>query len=353
MLAEHIGITRRSGYIFTFVSALTVLLAGPQPAALAQDAAGEELTAEIRQTVVDRVAELLTEYHLSPDTGKACAQHVKKRLADGAYEGITDPSQFAAMLTADLHSVDDDSHLRVEARPPRYFDDDVEADPEENRRRMYENHRRDNFGFRKIEIMDNNIGYLDLRMFVPTEVAGETAVAAMTMLSNCDAIIIDLRDNGGGSGTMIQLIASYFFAEPKHLSSIETRGEELVRQAWTQPYVPGRKMPETPLFILTSERTGSAAEAFTYGLKHHGRATVIGEITGGAGHTCHIERVADTFNVVIPQGRPTHPVTGTGWERVGVKPHIEVSEAQALTRARLEAMKAMRARTEEQSGRSS
>ena len=307
---------------------------------------GLELSSAIRQRVVDQTAALLIEHHLSPEVGKACAGHIRTRLAAGAYDGMTDPYQFANALTTDLRSLDDDGHLRVEAAPPDRFSTDGTTHPEEARQQVYERFRRDNFGFRKIEMLDNGVGYLDLRAFAPPEVAGETAVAAMAVLANSDAVIIDLRENGGGSGAMVQLIASYFFAEPKHLISIETRGQELIAQSWTQPYVPGRLMSQTPLFILTSRRTASAAEEFTYDMKHHGRATVIGETTAGGGHTAYITRVADTFNVVIPNGRPIHPVTGTGWERVGVKPNIEVPESQALTRARLEAMKAVRAQSQ-------
>lgn len=302
-----------------------------------------ELDAALRQRVVEEAASLLVEQHLTPATGEACARHIRARLADGAYDQFTDPAQFANTLTADLRSVDDDAHLRVEAAPPSRFGTDGTSPPVDSRRRLHERFRRENFGFRKIELLDDGVGYLDLRAFAPPEVAGDTATAALAVLANCDALIIDLRENSGGSGEMVQLIATYFFAEPTLLVSYETRGEALVRQSWTLPYVPGRRLPATPLFILTSARTASAAEEFTYDLKHHGRATVIGETTAGGGHTACITRVADLFNVVIPHGRPIHPVTGTGWERVGVKPDIETSAAQALTRARLEAMQAVRA----------
>lgn len=310
----------------------------------AQETQSTTLDAARRQDVVNRVADLLIEQHVSPDLGKACAAHIRTRLAEGAYDDISDPTQFAVLLTRDLHTVDDDGHLRVETGPPDAFLDHDRTDSEEVRRRMYARFRRDNFGFRKIEVLDDNVGYLDLRKFAPPEVGGDTAVAAMAFLANCDAIILDLRENGGGSSGMVQLIASYFFARPKHLNSGQTRGEDLIEQSWTQAYVPGKRMAETPLFILTSRRTGSAAEEFAYDLKHHTRATLIGETTGGSGHSAFIARVADMFNVVIPHGRPIHPVTGTGWERVGVKPDIDVAASQALTRARVEASKAARER---------
>lgn len=315
-----------------------------RPVARAQETESPSLDAISRKVVVGEIADLLITHHLTPDVGRACADHIRARLADGAYETITDPTQFAGQLTRDLHAVDDDGHLRVEVGPPHAFLEVDQIDSEETRQRVYALFRRDNFGFRKVEILDDNIGYLELRQFAPPEVGGDTAVAAMALLANCDALIIDLRANGGGTGAMVRLLASYFFDRPTHLISTETRGEPLVTQSWTQSYVPGKRLSATPLFILTSRRTGSAAEEFTYDLKHHGRATVIGERTCGSGHSAFLARVADTFNVVIPQGRPIHPVTGTGWERVGVQPDIDVAASQALTRARVEAMKVIRAR---------
>jgi hypothetical protein len=341
MVANLAVAPRGLGLAVAVALALSSLVEISPTTASAQETNLQDLSAERRQAAIERIADLLIERHLFPDVGEACAEHIRAQLADGAYDDITDPTQFAQALTADLRSVDNDWHLHVDAGPPHRSWDDEDADPEEARRRMHERFRRENFGFRRVEVLDDNVGYLDLRSFVPTEVGGDTAVAAMTLLANCDAVIIDLRENGGGSMSMIQLIASYFFAEPKHLISFETRGEELIKQSWTQAYVPGKRMSQTPLLILTSERTGSAAEEFTYDMKHHGRATIIGETTSGGGHTAYVARVADTFNVLIPNGRPIHPVTGTGWDRVGVEPDIEVPASSALTRARLEAMKAV------------
>lgn len=327
-----------------FLSALGLLTASSATIASAQERRGGRLDAKRRQMVVEKTADLLVEQHLFPEVGKKCAEHIRSRLASGAYDQISEPMQFARQLTMDLRSVNQDAHLRVEFGEAHRHTDEKGSDPEEERQRRYERFRGDNFGFVRIERIDGAIGYLDLRVFAPTDIAGDIAVAAMDVLSGCDAVIIDLRNNSGGSGDMVQLIASYFFAEPTHLVSYETRGEELVRQSWTYAYVPGKRMPDTPLYILTSERTASAAEEFTYDMKHHGRATIVGEVTAGGGHTAWIERVAGMFNVVIPHGRPIHPVTGGDWDGVGVKPDIDVPAAHALSRARLEALKAVEAR---------
>ena len=334
----------RGTHVTLIAWALSLLLGVSPSSASAQDPEVAGLDKARRQVVVEEIAEVLIEQHVFPDIGKACADHIRSRLAAGEYDEITDPGRLARVLTADLNSVERDAHLRVELGPPDPYQEREDPASDEVRRRKYESFRRSNFGFRRIELLDGITGYLDLRSFAPADVGGDVAVAAMTLLANSEAVIIDLRNNRGGSGEMVQLIASYFFAEPKHLISIETRGEDLVKQSWTFAYVPGKRMPNTPLYILTSGGTGSAAEEFAYDLKHHDRATIIGETTGGGGHTAYVARIADTFNLVVPHGRPIHPVTGTDWDGIGVKPDIEVPAKEALSRARLEALRAVQAR---------
>ena len=156
--------------------------------------------------------------------------------------------------------------------------------------------RRENFYFERVERLDGNVGYLDFRQFVDARLAGATAVAAMNFLSNCDAIIIDLRQNGGGEPSMIQLLTSYFFDEPKHINSFYVRYSDSIEQFWTQAYVPGKKMPDVPLYVLTSSYTFSGAEEFTYNLKNLKRATIIGETTGGGAHPVS-DRYFPTLNV--------------------------------------------------------
>lgn len=302
-----------------------------------------ELDADTRAEVIADVAECLEEQHVFPDVGQKLANHLRQQLAAGAYDEFDDPMRFSRAVTGELREINPDRHLGLYVEPPHRFsegDDGAAPDPVEARQRLDQRFRLDNYGFTRVEMIDGVIGYLDLDVFAPAEVGGDTAVAAMQLLANSNALIIDLRNNRGGSGTMIQLLCSYFFSEETLLCSFETRGVEEIRQARTLPHVPGPKLYDTPIFILTSNRTGSAAEEFTYDLKHLDRATIIGEVTGGAGHTVSISRIADTFNVHVPHGRPIHPVTGTGWDGVGVQPDIAIDEDDALLRARYEALRA-------------
>ena len=132
---------------------------------------------------------------------------------------------------------------------------------------------------------------------------------------------------------MIQLLSSYFFEEITHLNSFELRGQELIKQFWTLPHVPGKKVIDTPLYILTSGRTFSAAEEFTYNMKNLGRATIVGETTGGGAHPGGTHEIGGLLSVFIADGRAINPITGTNCEGTGIPPHVEVPQGDALKRA--------------------
>ena len=165
-------------------------------------------------------------------------------------------------------------------------------------------------------------------------------MAAMNFLSNSDAIIIDLRRNGGGEPSMIQLISSYFFEEPVHLNSFYIRDEDKMKQFWSHAHVEGPRMTDTPLYVLTSSNTFSAAEEFTYNMKNLERATIVGQTTGGGAHPVRFLRFDDLkVSMSLPFGRAINPITGTNWEGTGVVPDLEVPAEQALDRGHLEALR--------------
>ena len=197
--------------------------------------------------------------------------------------------------------------------------------------------------FRKLEWLPGNIGYLDLRRFEYPDISGPVLTAAMTFLENSDALIIDLRYNPGGRGELMQIMFSYFFEDHRvHFLTSEDRLRGLTKQWWTIPYVSGKRLPDAPIYILTSENTGSAAEEFAYALKHLDRAVVVGDTTAGAAHTTHRHMFPDLhIEMHIPDGTNISPVTGEDWEGVGVIPDIPVSPEQALDVAHAEALRVL------------
>jgi C-terminal processing protease CtpA/Prc len=301
------------------------------------------LDAKTRVEVVQKVGELLVKFYIFPDKAKDMQALLTKKLKGGEYDKVDDVNSFARTLTQDLQSVSQDRHIRVTYGPDmvkriRARNSQSEAEREKERKESIERERRANFGFQKLELFDGNIGYLDLRFFSGRREAGETAVAAMNFLANADAVIIDLRQNGGGSPAMIQLISTYFLNDSTHLNSFENRGEDTLQQFWSLPYVPGKTMFDTDLYILTSRRTFSAAEEFTYNLKNLKRATIVGETTGGGAHPGGTQIVNDEFMVWVPTGRAVNPITRTNWEGTGIEPYIAVKPENALDKARAVAL---------------
>jgi len=335
----------------TRIRALTILLAvtvsaAGRPAQVRAQQVPTTLSPAVQSAIVDSIATALIRTYIFLDTAEEMAELIRTRAAEGAYADCPAPLDFTRQLTADLQSISHDLHLRVSVRQP--VSQQAETLPIEERiRRRNEALRRENYRFEKVEILPGNIGYLKFNNFIDAELAGATAVAAMNFLANAEAIIIDLRENGGGAPSMIQLLSSYFFAEPVHLNSFYIRQTDEWEQYWSYAHVPGPRMVDTPLYILTSERTFSAAEEFTYNMKNLERATLVGETTRGGAHpvtgaTFAFEGFA--IGVSLPFGRAVNPITGTNWEGTGIVPHIAVAADDALDRALEEARRRLRER---------
>ncbi|HSH00360.1 MAG TPA: S41 family peptidase [candidate division Zixibacteria bacterium] len=309
------------------------------------------ITPAIQAEIIDSVSQALNEIYVFPEVAAQMEQLMRNNLKSGAYSQLAALDEFMVRLTEDMRSVSHDLHLGARPMPPRDAAAMVEEDEAAQSRRQarwIEELRRDNFGFRQLKVLPGNIGYLELRGFIPAEYGGPTAVAALNFLANCDALIVDLRENGGGSPSMIQLISSYFFEEPQHLNSFYIRREDTTQQFWTQAYVQGPRMAETPVFVLTSGQTFSAAEEFTYNLKNLKRATIIGQTTGGGAHPVedHWFRITDEVfvEVRVPFGRAINPISGTNWEGTGVEPDVVAPVEDALDVAHTKALESILAK---------
>lgn len=329
--------------LFVLMLSVSLLPAGPMSWLLAQgtEKSGPEqpdLTIDgvTRARVVENLGGILDQNYVFPETAAKMKAGLDARLKSGAYDSVTSAKEFAKLLTTHLQDISRDKHLRVRYSHEKIQEPGPRREPSpEERARFQQFAARRNFGFEKLEILAGNVGYLDLRGFLPATAAGETAVAAMNFLSNADALIIDLRRNGGGDPAMVALLCSYLFApeEEKHLNDLYFRPENSTHQYWTLPYVPGKRFAGKPVYVLTAKRTFSAAEEFTYNLQNLKRATIVGEVTGGGAHPGGGRRLDDHFGAFIPSGRAISPVTKTNWEGTGVKPDMEMPQEQALAAA--------------------
>ncbi len=319
----------------TTAVALAVLLALPS-AATAQSAAS--LDGAARRAVIDSLTRRLDSVYVFPEVARQLGSALRDRARHGAYDRYADPDSFAAALTRDLRSLGHDVHLGVDYSADRLvpsadFDNDSSLAA---RRREWEVLH--NYGFPRVEILPGNIGYLAITSMMDPATGGPTAAAAMNFIAHTDALILDLRENHGGSPAMVAFLLSYLFDGRVHLNDFAWRGQADRQQSWTVPYVPGLRYGNRPVYVLTSRRTVSAGEEFAYDLQANRRATIIGEVTAGGANPGGMERLTDHFKAFIPVGRAINPVTGTNWEGVGVMPDRVVPAAAALIAAQRAAL---------------
>jgi RimJ/RimL family protein N-acetyltransferase len=316
--------------------------------AAAPSAGAQTLDDQTRAEAVATIGTLMTERYVFPDKGAACAARLDEALAAGELDASTNEA-FALLLTETLQGVTHDLHLRVRPQappPPEPTPEELEAWEQ----RQWARGRAQNFGFENVLRLPDNVGVLDLRSFQPPEHARDTAMAAMAFLGNADALIVDLRQNGGGSPEMVQLLCTYLFDEPTHLNSLYWRETDETQEFWTlsTDELPGPRLPDVPVFLLTSRNTFSGAEEFAYNLRCLERATLIGETTGGGAHPGGSFPVNDQLGIFISLGRAINPITGTNWEGTGVAPHIECKANDAMGKAVELARKAARERQDAQ-----
>jgi hypothetical protein len=309
----------------------TFLLRAIPPDALASDV-NFKIDAVVRTQVIEGAIAKLNEFYVFPEVAQKMEEAVRARQKRGEYDAVTTGNAFAAMLTEHFREVSGDKHLGVNFSPVPL--PDRPAGPNPNASAQYRRQmERTNCGFEKVEILSGNVGYLKFNMFADPEVCGPTAIAAMNFLANVDAIIFDLRDNGGGDPKMIALISTYLFSRPTHLNDLWERKDDKTQQYWTLPYVPGKRLDEKPAYVLTSRRTFSGAEEFSYNVQNLRRATIIGETTGGGAHPVAGHRINDRFSIGVPFARAINPISHTNWEGTGVEPDVKVAATEALSTA--------------------
>jgi C-terminal processing protease CtpA/Prc len=293
-----------------------------------------------RTQTIDNLLKHLNEAYVFPETAKKMEADIRTRVKNGEYDSVTSARAFAEKLTADLQSVSKDKHLRVRYSNrviPVRQERSEPTDAEKAEQAKYTKFM--NAGFDRVERMRGNIGYISFFGFMDPEAGADSVAAAMNFVANTDALIFDLRENGGGDPAMVALICSYLFGDkPVHLNDLYWRKGDKTEEFWTKPSVAGRKFLDKDVYVLTSSRTFSGAEEFTYNLKNLKRATIIGETTGGGAHPGGFERLGDHFGAFIPTGRAISPITKTNWEGTGVEPDIKVPKEQALKTAYLMAL---------------
>ncbi|HEY2356642.1 MAG TPA: S41 family peptidase [Phenylobacterium sp.] len=303
--------------------------------AATQAAAGAPVTEDAKREVVSKAATALADGYVYPDLGRKAGAAIQKRLDDGGYAGIADTGAFALRLTEDLQAVTHDKHMRVmdpQGQPPPGMP--VGPPP------------RSRAGFIRVARLQGNVGYIELGGFPTPGMFKDAADAAMLAVAGTDALIIDMRGNGGGSPDAVSYLCSFFFdpAKPTHLNDLiwRERGTETFRtETFSTVAVPTHYLGK-PVVLITGPRTFSGGEEFTNDLKVQKRAVVVGESTGGGANPGGTQPVGAGLFLFVPGGRAVNPITKTSWEGVGVSPDVPTSPQAAFAagyKAALEAAK--------------
>jgi hypothetical protein len=316
-----------------------------------EETAVPSLDDETRAAVIDNLLRLLQEKYVFVDVAEKMKEDIRERQSQGEYDGLIDRTAFAQALTKHLREVSRDGHLEViegDIGPPagvESFTGEIQREPEDPKANGEDSSSKSppptedpSGSLYRTEHLSGGVGYMHLPGFPsPESGSGAAAASAMNELNDTDALIFDLTQNNGGSPEMVALLCSYLFGpEPVHLNDMHWRvGDNFeVEEFWTQPEVDSERYGEDkPVYVLTSHDTFSGGEEFAYNLQVLGRATIVGETTGGGANPAQPFELADNFEVAIPFGTPVNPVTKTNWEGTGVKPDIDVPKEKALETA--------------------
>ncbi len=305
-----------------------------------------------KQAIIGEIATLFETSYVDETIGKQCAAYLKKQLAEGAYEGITDGDVFTQAITADLRHIAEDKHIVL-------YVSSEEAAPEQAVERYQSPELTHPFTFKGSEeglmgaspdefpyeirsgFIEEKTGYIDLRLFgtTRTESADSRArrhaiIDAVHNIQGAETVIVDLRNNGGGDPATVQLLCSLFIEEGLPLNTIQYRGEPLQEFATLshQELPLEQRLTAANLFVLIGPRTFSAAEEFTNNIKVLNRGRVVGEPSGGGANPGTTRQVGegDKFVLFIPTGRAVNPIQGGNWEGVGIIPDQMAPAEEAL-----------------------
>lgn len=290
--------------------------------------------------IVKSTADLFQERYLNASLGQAMSDRLIELLESGAFDETPSRADLAAAIQRELRAVQDDKHIQINFRstPPQPAKPLMQtASPE-----MMVNGPRRRSGIRELKLLEGGVGYLRIANFSQDDLEAGLFDASMRFLASSDAIIVDLRDNGGGSSrAQVELMTSFLGSEPVRIGTIESSGRST--ELWSKPREDQSFIDEAPLYILIDEGSSSAAEATAYHLKHLGRATIVGKRSDGAGNlsaTIALEIWDDagevqigSYTLILPKAEITNVNTGRSWEGVGVVPDIEVEADRALGEA--------------------
>jgi C-terminal processing protease CtpA/Prc len=305
---------------------------------------------EVRE-MVENLADSIAMNYVDASKALLLKEKLLSELKSGSLNKFTEKQALASHLSENLVAWSNDKHFNITLAGQRRM-----------MPRSYDHFASQNYFFEKIEHLPGNIAYVKFDRFIPPSNAGSLVVSAMLFAANSEAVIIDLRENMGGSPQTASMLAGFFMEKPTLININENRATGVKQETWsaetsvtinsTNQEISTKdldKLKNVPVYILTSDYTFSAAEMFSSSLQGHGRAVVVGEATGGGGHGIRPFKIAEGFTAFIPFNRHYHPVTKKGWEVVGVEPDISCDATDALRTAQVSILKELQNKPDQDS----
>lgn len=268
------------------------------------------------ESIINQIKINLKDFYLYPEKVNKFYEALDTDFSAGLYAESSTPKTLTEQLTTTLHKVVKDKHLRIQ------LPSETHRSPKSIRPLK---------GINKVEIIDGNIGYIEIDSFRFMFESENRIIGAMEFVKKTKALILDLRKCRGGSGDSTNFLLSYFFDKGTTLllkSYFRPSDHEIqVWSSWT-PY-----KYVNPVYVLTSNFTFSAGEHFAFAFKIHERATLVGENTGGGAHPVTINYYEPGIAITVPIGRTFDPITEKDWEGTGVEPDVECGEENSLKKA--------------------
>ena len=286
-----------------------------------------EITPEQVKSVIQDYRRTLVNEYIFPAKARAIAAEMDKLDVSD----IRTRRELAARITELVGGYD--KHLALVTRV------DGKGNPtKEAKEPWFAQLKRKNSGIRKVEVLAGNIGYIEMWGFdKPTAASRKALEAAMSLVEQVDALILDFRKHGGGDSFMLSEFSSYFLpaGTPLHTYKFRHNGSFNFVTRDTRGSDRFRSMP---LYVLISRDTFSGGESFAYLAKHLKRATVVGEVSKGGANPVNTYRISHDFEAWVSVGSTVNAVTGKNWEHVGVLPQLKTSAEGALNTAYIRAL---------------
>lgn len=331
-----------SEFILSVLLFIPLLSLSANPQNSSQESLGGD-----RLTIVMAAMRLLRENYVFPEKVHKIETVILKKFKAGGYESFKTSQEFLTAVNADLERESQDKHVNISFGPDRVKQILKEKENEGKQpvvtKEWLQRMRFENFRLRKVEWLEGNIGFFRFLNFTDLAASKEAYVSAMNLIRNSNAIILDLRDNGGGSSEALEFLLSFFLRDGLKIGEFRFRKNNRIEEKIIKKDPVVNKIPDdVPLYILVSKRTSSAAEGMASNLRAFRGAIIVGENTKGEGNPGELFVINDLLYIMIPTAisvsaaPDSKPIEG-----VGVAPDILINPDKSLDKALVEICKTL------------